>query len=201
MDLQLTFANWRPEDPAFEDRLRMATAANSKSRHPLEKLRRAVRVNLIFAAVITLGYLALFPFIPHPVVMVFLGLVVLYNGWAMLHTYRHYQRMPTSVSAMNDVLAELRAQVALTTDWMKLHVRIGLVMYPLAITGGFLLGGLVGTDASLQELLSKPPLWWILGVTLVVLVPICHYTVKWMTRMAFGVHVEALRRSIVEMEG
>ena len=201
MDLQLTFANWHPEDPAFEDRLRNATAENSKSRHPLEKLRRAVRANLIFAAVITLGYLALFPFMPHPVVMVFLGLVVLYNGWAMVNTYQHYQRMPASVSAMNDVLAELRAQVALTTDWMRLHVRIGLVMYPLAIPGGFLLGSLVGTDASLQELMSKPPLWWILGVTLAVLVPICHYTVKWMTHQAFGVHVEALRRSIVELEG
>jgi hypothetical protein len=59
----------------------------------------------------------------------------------------------------------------------------------------------VGTDASLQELMSKPPLWWILGVTLAVLVPICHYTVKWMTHQAFGVHVEALRRSIVELEG
>ncbi|MBL7963825.1 MAG: hypothetical protein JNM31_08265 [Flavobacteriales bacterium] len=200
MDLQLAFANWQPQDPAYDQRLQAATRQRTNSRHPLERLRRAIRVNLTFAAVITVGYLALFPFMPHPLVMVFLGVMLLYNVWAMVNTWQHYARIPASVSAMNDVLAEMKTQVTATTVWMKLHVRTGLLIYPLAITGGFLLGALLGTGATPAELMSKPPLWWILGAALLVLVPLCHYTVKWMTHLAFGVHVEALRRSIAELE-
>jgi hypothetical protein len=201
MDLQLAFANWQPQDPAYDRNLQAATEQRTTSRHPLELLRRAMRANLYFAAVITMGYLALFPFMPHLLVMAFLGAVVVYNGWAMVNTYRHYRRIPSSVSAMNDVLAEMKAQVAATTAWMRLHLRMGLIMYPLAITGGFLLGGLVGSGATPAELMAKQALWWILGGTLVVLVPICHFTTKWFTHLAFGVHVEALRRSIAELEG
>ena len=201
MDFKLAFSNWEPRDPAFDGLLHATTRQRTTSRHPLESLRRAMRINMVLALVITVGYLALLPFIPHDAVMVFLVAMMLYNGWATVNTYRLYQRMPASVSAMNDVLHEMRAQVDATTHWMRLHVRMGLLMYPLAITGGFLFGALVGTGATVAELMSKPPLWWILGITLVVLVPICHFVVKWMTRLVFGVHVEAMRKLIAELEG
>lgn len=201
MDLQHAFANWQPQDPAYDQRLQAATRQRTHSHHPMERLRRAIRINLYFAAVITVGYLALFPFMPHPLVMVFLGILLLYNVWAMVNSWQHYVRIPASVSAMNDVLAEMKGQVASTTAWMRLHVRTGLLIYPMAIAGGFLLGALVGTGATPAVLMSKAPLWWILGVTLVVLMPICHYTVKWMMHLVFGVHVDALRRSIAELEG
>jgi hypothetical protein len=201
MDLKLAFSNWDPRDPGFDGLLQAATRQSTSSRHPLESLRRAIRINMVFALVITVAYLVLIPFIPHAAGMVFLALMMLYNVWATVNTYRLYQRMPASVSAMNDVLHEMRAQVAATAQWMRLHVRIGLLMYPLAVTGGFLLGALMGTGATVAELMSKPPLWWILGITLVVLVPICHLIVKWMSHLAFGVHVEAMRRLIAELEG
>lgn len=157
------------------------------------KLRRAIRLNLVFGTVITAGYVGLFPFVGHAVVMVFFALVLLYNMWSIAHTYQLYKRIPTHVAADHDLLSVLRDQVEATSAWIRLHQRSGLVMYPLAVTGGFLLGGVNGSGLSPAAFLAKPHAQLALVGALVVLVPLCHFLVRWMTRAAFGVHVEAMR--------
>lgn len=156
---------------------------------------------MYFATVFTVGCLALIPYMPHALVMAFIAVLLLYSVWTLVNTWQHYRRIPSSVSSMNEVLVEMKSQVAATTAWMRLHVGMGLVMYPVTITGDFLLGSLLGKGATPAELMARAALGWILGITLVVLVPLCHITVKWMTRLAFGVHVDTLRSLIAELEG
>lgn len=201
MDLQLAFAQLAPQDPAFEQRLQQATTVQQRSHHPLWKLRRAIRLNLIFGTVITLGYVALFPFIGDGVVLAFFALVLMYNVWSLVNTLQLYRRIPDHVPADHDLLSVLRQQVASTAAWMKLHQRTGLVMYPLAVTAGFLLGGMHGSGSPPELFLAKPAIQIALVVALMVLVPLCYFLVRWMTHAAFGVHVEALRARIAELEG
>lgn len=201
MDLQLAFAQLAPQDPAFEQRLRQATAAPSPSNHPLWKLRQAIRLNMVFGTIITLGYVVLFPFIGHAVVQAFFALVFVYNVWSIVHTFRLYRRIPTHVPVEHDLLSVLREQAEATTAWMRLHQRSGLIMYPLAVTGGFLLGGIHGSGVPPAQFMAKPHVQIALGISLIVLVPLCHFLVRWMTRAAFGVHVDALRARIAELEG
>lgn len=200
MDLQHSFSAWVPQEPAYEQHLRAAVQNGASSGHPLQRLRRAVRLNLVFAIVITVGYGFLFTQLEHTSVLLLFSLVVAYNGWAITNTLRLYRRMPTNVSALNDLLAELKVQVSATDHWMRLHQRVGLLMYPLAATGGFLLGGVAGSGLEPEAFMAKPGMWIFLGVTLAVLVPLCHVLVKWMTHKAFGVHVEDLRARIQELE-
>lgn len=200
MDLHHSFAAWVPDEPAFEQRLRSAVRSGNSSGHPLEKLRRAIRVNLILASIITIGYFVLVLQLEHTSVLVLFGLVMAFNGWAIITTHRLYRSMPASVSAVNDLLAELKAQVATTDHWMQLHQRVGLFMYPLAATAGFLQGGAAGSGLEPAAFMVKPGVWAFLLVTLAVLVPICHVLVKWMNHKAFGVHVEDLRARIQELE-
>lgn len=201
MDLQLAFAQLAPQDPAFEQRLQQATTVQHPSHHPLWKLRRAIRLNLGFGTVITVGYLGLFPFIGDGVVLTFFALVLMYNVWSLVHTLQLYRRIPDHVPADHDLLRVLHQQVATTTAWMKLHQRTGLVMYPLAVTAGFLLGGMHGSGSPPALFLAKPAIQIALVVALMVLVPLCYFLVRWMTHAAFGVHVEALRARIAELEG
>lgn len=201
MDLQLAFAQLAPQDPAFEQRLQQATTVQHPSHHPLWKLRRAIRLNLVFGTIITVGYVALFPFIGDDVVLAFFALVLTYNVWSLVHTIQLYRRIPDHVPADHDLLSVLRQQVASTTAWMRLHQRTGLFMYPLAVTGGFLLGGMQGSGLPPGLFLAKPAIQIALVVALMVLVPLCFFLVRWMTRAAFGVHVEAMRARIAELEG
>ena len=201
MDLQLAFAQLAPRDPAFEQRLRRTTSERQRSNHPVWKLRRAIRLNLVFGVLITTGYLALFPLLGHVAVLVFFALVFMYNVWSIVHTFRLYKRIPAHVPADHDLLNVLREQAEATTAWMKLHQRTGLIMYPLAVTGGFLVGGMHGSGLSPALFMAKPHVQLALVVALVVLVPLCHFLVRWMTRTAFGVHVEAMRARIAELEG
>lgn len=201
MDLQLAFAQLTPQDPAFEQRVQHTTTVRHPSQHPLWKLRRAIRINLVFGTVITLGYAMLLPMLGHALIIAFFLVVMAYNVWALLNTYQLYRRLPASVSALNDLRTELNAHVAASTAWMRLHQRTALLTYPLAVTGGFLFGGLMGSGLSPVLFMSRPTMWlWLLG-SLVVLVPLCHLLVKWMNRTAFGVHVDALRARIAELEG
>jgi hypothetical protein len=200
MDLQLAFAQLAPQDPAFEQRLKQATNVQHPSHHPLWKLRRAIRLNLIFGTVITVGYLGLFPFIGDEVVLAFFALVLMYNVWSLVHTLQLYRRIPDHVPADHDLMSVLRQQVATTTAWMKLHQRTGLIMYPLAVTAGFLLGGMQGSGLPPELFLAKPAVRIALVIALIVLVPVCYFLVRWMTHVAFGVHVEALRTHIADLE-
>lgn len=201
MDLQLAFAQLTPPDPAFEQRLRQATGSLQPSHHPLWKLRRAIRLNLVFGTIITMGYLALFPFIGDGVVLALFGLVMAYNLWSLVNTLQLYRRIPAHVPPDHDLLSVLREQAEATTTWMKLHQRTGLIMYPLAVTAGFLLGGMQGAGAPPGVFLAKPAVQLVLGIALIVLVPVCYFAVRWMTHAAFGVHVEAVRMRIAELEG
>lgn len=200
MDIQLAFAQLAPQDPAFEQRLRQATTGSSPSNHPLWKLRQAIRLNMVFGTVITAGYVVLFPFMGHAVVQAFFALVFVYNVWSIVHTLRLYKRIPPHVPADHDLLKMLREQAEATSAWMKLHQRTGLIMYPLAVTGGFLLGGMQGSGLSPALFMAKPHVQLAFVIALVVLVPLCRFLVRWMTRTAFGVQVEALKACIAELE-
>ncbi len=200
MDLQLAFAQLAPQDPAFEQRLRRATTAPSPSSHPLWKLRHAIRLSMVFGTIITAGYVVLLPLMGHVVVQAFFALVFMYNVWSIVDTFRLYRRIPPYVPADHDLLSVLREQAEATTAWMRLHQRSGLIMYPLAVTGGFLLGGMHGSGLPPAQFMAKPHIQVALGISLIVLVPLCHFLVRWMTRTAFGVHVEALMACIAELE-
>jgi hypothetical protein len=56
----------------------------------------------------------------------------------------------------NDSRAEMNAQLAATTAWIWLHVRRGLFLYPMAITGGILPGALAGTASTPAGLMATP---------------------------------------------
>lgn len=57
-----------------------------------------------------------------------------------------------------------------------------------------------GSGLSPALFMAKPHVQLVFVIALVVLVPLCHFLVRWMTRTAFGVHVEALKACIAELE-
>lgn len=200
MDLQLAFADIAPQDPAFEQRLRKATNAAQPSNHSLGKLRRAIRVNLGFAVVITLGLLLLMTQIADPIVLLCLLVVLVFNGWAIITTLQLHRSLPDHIPAERGLLQVMRDHAQTIQHWMIAHRRVALFIYPIAATGGFLMGGSAGSGVSPAALMQRPTMWLFLLITLLVLVPLSHFLARWMTRVAFGGHLDALRARIAELE-
>lgn len=196
----MAFAELTPQDPAFEQRLREATAAQHPSNHPLWKLRRAIRINLGFAVVITLGLLLLMTQLTDAIVLLCLLVVLAFNAWAILTTFRLYRSLPDHIPAAPGLLQVMRDHAHAIHHWMFAHRRVALFIYPVAATGGFLMGGAAGSGLSPAMLLERPTMWLFLLISLLVLVPLSHGLAGWLTRMAFGGHLDALRARIAELE-
>ncbi len=201
MDFRLAFDELSPQDPAFEQRLRKATSALQPSHHPLRKLRRAIRINLGLAIMLTLGLMLMITGVADAIVQLCLLVVLAFNAWAIITTLRLYRSLPDHIPAERGVLHVMRDHAQAIEHWMTAHKRVALFIYPVAATGGFLLGGAAGSGLSPAALLERPTMWLILLITLIVLVPLAHGLAGWMTRMAFGGHLAALRERIAELEG
>lgn len=200
MDIQLAFAQLAPQDPAFEQRLEQATGVRHPSNHPLWKLRRAIRINLGFAVVITLGLLLLMTQLTDLIVLLCLLVVLGFNVWAILTTVQLHRSLPDHIPAERGLLQVMRDHAAAIQHWMFAQKRVALFVYPVAATGGFLLGGASGSGLSPVAFMQRPYMWLILLITLLVLVPLTHRLASWMTRTAFGGHLDALKARIAELE-
>jgi len=200
MDLQHAFADLTPQDPAFEQRVRKAIGTLSPSKHPLGKLRRSIRINLVFAIVITLGMILLMTQVTDGVVLALMTILLAFNVWAIGTTLRLYRSLPDHIPAEHTVLHLLRQHAEAIAHWMFAQKRVALFVYPVAGTGGFLMGGAAGSGLSPSAVMDRPHMWLILLVTLLVLVPLSNWLGSWMTRIAFGGHLKELRARIEELE-
>jgi len=72
------------------------------------------------------------------------------------------------------------------TTWLNNQQKVALIIYPVSATGGFMLGGVIGSGKSVEVLMSKPVVILVLIVTIIILVPICYYLAKWMCNYSFG---------------
>lgn len=200
MDLRLAFAAMVPEEAPTITAPLEACRLRTPSQHPLTKLRRALLINMGFAVVITLGLLAVMVRVEYLLVNVLLGAVVVFNTWALWTAHRVRRRLPAHVSADHALLDELRLHADATDAMMRMQERVSLFVLPIAATGGFLLGGTASSGVTPLELLAKPPVVVSLFVSLAVLVPLTYLLGRWMNRVAFGRHVQDLRRRIAELE-
>jgi hypothetical protein len=171
------------------------------SNHPLWKLRRAIRINLGFAMVITLGLILLMTQITDTIVLFCLLVVLVFNGWAIITTLQLHRSLPDHIPAERGLLQVMRDHAQAIQHWMFAQGRVALFIYPVAATGGFLMGGSAGSGVSPAAFMQRPTIWLFLLITLLVLVPLSHFLARWMTRVAFGGHLDALRARIAELEG
>jgi hypothetical protein len=69
------------------------------------------------------------------------------------------------------------------------------------MTGGFFLGGVIGSGKTVEGFMSKPLMWVILSICILVLTPLCYWLVKVMFKYSFGNHLQQLKANIDELTG
>ncbi|MGV3636011.1 MAG: hypothetical protein ACO1NQ_00060 [Flavobacteriales bacterium] len=173
---------------------------SQRSRHPLIRLQRALRINMAYGFVLTalMGYLA-FRADELPLI-VLLGLITAFCVWSMLDTWRLARGLDTTVRADRTILDELRRQCDAFDQWMRVQQRAGWFFYPVSVVAGGLLGALAGGEKPLNVLLAEPAFLFLLGVLALLLSPLCAWSARWMFRKAFGRELDGLRALIAELE-
>jgi len=170
------------------------------SHNPLEKIRKNLLINMIWAILICGLYVWLIFNFYFWQVQVALVIVLLFSLWAVYTAFQQYQNMETTISNSRSLLLEMKRHYRSITDWMHLQQRVALFIYPVSAAGGFMLGGASGSGKPIAVLMSKPVFLISLLIALAVLVPACYYLTKWLFKISFGKHLKALEMNIEALE-
>ncbi len=173
----------------------------SRSRHPLVRLRRALRLNIAYGMAISAGMAAVLyraeGLVLHSLFLVVLGFCL----WTTVDTWRLLRSVSYNVSATLPALAELKRQHGAYAKWMRVQQRVGLFIYPVSAVAGGLWGGTVGSGLTVDALLVRPSFMLIVVPLGLALTPACAWLARWMFREAFGKQLGALRGHMEQMEG
>lgn len=198
-DLQEIWQQPVPDSSELSKMLSSKAFLYSKEPGPLARLKKNLVIHLVYAVVITLGYLAILFYFHYWQVQACIGLLVIFNAWAMYKAYRLYAGIELDLTQQN-VLSELKKHYNTFSEWQRQSLRIAILVYPFAAAGGFMLGGAVGAGKPPEVLFEKPFFSIALVISIIVLVPLSYLLARWMTKVAFGKFVDQLKVRIDELE-
>ena len=199
MDIENIWKQNSSGDDALTQMLNEQDFSKVHSKLPLKKLKKNLLYGIIYAVLITVFYVVLL-FIVH-IWQVHIAIVVatLFNIIVGIDSWKLYKSIDENISTSNSLKEELEKNYSRFQRWWRIQERLGLYVYPIAIAGGFILGGVEGSGKPVEAFLYNPKILIILGITILIFVPICYYGAKWMFNYAFGKHLKKLKSTIDEL--
>lgn len=170
-----------------------------KSKSPLEKIKKSIRMNLFWSIGISLGLLILLFFVS-PIVKLLLGLVLAWCIWASLDTLKTLRKLESSMDPSSTLLEYLRAQLSFFLKWKENQEKTALAVYPISITGGFILGAQVAGQQDIWHFLSQKYVLLALGLSWLILIPVCYYTTKFLFHLGFSPFLKQLENTIESLQ-
>ena len=199
MSLEKTWQNL--DDSSDDDLAAIIKSGTLKkpSNDPIQKIRRNLLINLIWCIIISIGYviiLYMFPLWQVQLCIAVVLLFTLYGFFSALHHYRQLKKTPDEAQ----LLPYMEWHYTSITKWLNTISKVALFVYPVSAAGGFMLGAVFGSGKSIAYLFSKTLIQVSMPITIAVLVPACFFLAKWMNRLAFGRHLEQLKKNIDELK-
>lgn len=189
---------WKQLDEQGDEELRSLLQPQKlqrlQSRNPLQKIKSLIVAGLFFSVAITALYGYLLVAYPYWPITVSLAVGIGFNVWVSVTSWQLYRQINPFVQEA--VLQEMQHYYNSVMIWYRLQERVALFVYPVALAGGFLLGGMEGSGKSIEEIMSKPMMWVALGITIIILVPLCWWLARWMFRKSFGRYLKQLKQNM-----
>jgi hypothetical protein len=163
MDINEIWQQGGNNDDALNKLLNTTDFKKLQSRLPLKKLKQNLLIGIIWALLITIGYIVLFFVIDIWQVDVALSVLVIFNTVIMLDSWKLYKKTPSTISPSNSLKEELTLHYDSFQRWWAIQQKVSLFVYPIALTGGFILGGTLGSNKPVEAFLYNSKMLGILG--------------------------------------
>jgi hypothetical protein len=199
MDIDNIWQQGGTNDSELKKLLNKGDFNKIQTRLPLKKLKQNLLIGIIWAALITIGYTVLFFVLDIWQVDVALSVLVIFNTLIMLDSWRLYKKTPSTISPSNSLKEELTLHYNSFQRWWAIQQRVSIFIYPIAVTGGFILGGTLGSNKPVEAFLYNSKMLGILGVTVLIMVPLCYFGAKWMFDYAYGKHLKKINSTIDDL--
>jgi|LakMenE18May11ns_1017448.scaffolds.fasta_scaffold9930409_4 hypothetical protein len=172
----------------------------NRSAHPLAALRRTLWINIAYGVAVSLAFLVIVFAVRAQALSALFAVVLAFSLWATWDTWRLLRSLGPEVSASGPVLGELRRHQAAFTAWMRTQQRVGRFVYPVSAAGGALWGAVMGSGEPLADQMQRPGTIVVVVLCIVLMTPLCIWGARWMFKVAFGTHLEALAERIAQLE-
>lgn len=168
------------------------------SHHPVQRLKRAYLVSVVFSVVFLFVFVGLLFQFKELVVQAGIGVMIiayLIFSWINL---RAYQKIRTDFPMDENLKTVLQNTYDFVIGNIRYQERVGLFIYPLALTSGYLMG-LSSSSGNASGLISNQVILILLAVAIVILTPLCWLLTRWMYRVAYGLFLKDLARLIEDL--
>lgn len=168
------------------------------SKHPVQRLKRAYLISIVFSVVFLLVFIALLFQFDETVVRLGITTVILAYiafSWINLKAYRKIRIDFPMDDSLRTVLMNTHDFIAGNIRYQE---RVGLFVYPFALSAGYLMGLSAATGNAAEELNSKIILI-ALGIVIIIMTPLCWLAARWMYRVSYGKCLKDLTTLIDEL--
>ncbi|MEJ7626236.1 MAG: hypothetical protein WKF35_05195 [Ferruginibacter sp.] len=199
MDIENVWQQGKGSDDALNKVLQISDFDIIHSKSPLKQLRKNLLIGIVWAVIITIFYVGLLFFISIWQVNIALFILIFFNSLIAFDSWKLYKNIHINNLATHSLKDELQKNYSGFRKWWRVQERSCLFVYPIAITGGFILGGYLGSEKPIAEFLYNPRMLSILGIANLILVPLSYFGARWMFKYAYGKHLEKLQSLIEEL--
>lgn len=171
-----------------------------KSKHPVEKLKKAYLITTIFSIVFLACFIVLFFSFQDYMVRVGLAVVVVIYVLFVYFNYNMYQNIKVNVLFDANLLSALKDTHAFISNNIRFQARFALFVYPIAGAAGMLMGLAVG-GGNVEKYLHDTVVMVLFITVPLLITPACYFFAKWMTKVSYGKSLAELKQLIDQMEG
>jgi hypothetical protein len=203
MDLQQTW-NKLKEEKLNTPTQKILPNFTKHSKHPVQKLLQSLLTTLSFAIIIGVFFVVLIFVFDHWLIK--LLLILLSSGYLffVVHNYRTYltSKKKWSGAIETNLRTSLERIHHVVSSSIRFQEKAALLIYPISVTAGFLMGLFVGGDGVMdfEKDIRDTTVIIILIVAMVILTPSCYYLSHWMYKLSYGKYLDQLKILIDEMK-
>jgi len=135
---------------------------------------------------------------PQPIVKAFLVIMIIVYAFFFFLNYKTLVKIQQSFRLDLNLKSTLKQVYDNTISTLNFQRKASLIIYPLAVTAGFLMGLAAETDVAMM--MQKWQVQVILLIAIIILTPVCYFLAKWMEKMIYQKYLNQLRDLIQQFE-
>tara|TARA_B100001250_G_C19591142_1_gene696373 strand:- start:26 stop:643 length:618 start_codon:yes stop_codon:yes gene_type:complete len=170
------------------------TVNDSTSFGIIEKLRKNVKYKLFWAIFFTIVFAIIIPFAFPLASQILLSILLMAYAVGGILLFQELKILNKGVDMDGDLLSSLKTYRDRIKRVIKYEEIVGLTMYPISTSGGFLLGmQLFNREATIMD---KSWHWGVLISTVLLFTVLGHFAARKMNEKAFGKYLAQLENNI-----
>ena len=164
----------------------------------MDKLLKAVKYKFWYSVasfIILLVFMVISENLAVQILIAIIEIAMLAGIYFFYREYRELSREIDITAVPLDVMKRFEARIR---KIIRYEEWVGLTMYPLSASAGFIIG--VNVDPNNDPFFDELHEWLIYLAVIAILTPLCHWFARWMNRVAFGKLLKKLNENISELE-